>query len=79
MLALFEGGLQKTIEIIMNWRKWSEIVEVKLSEFTSGEIVLENILSISVLECEVGRVVCKIYWGNNIYWGIKELISRIVI
>ena len=79
MLALFEEGLQKTFGIIMNWRKWSEIVEIKLWEFTSREIALENILYISVLECKVGPVVCKIYWGNNIYWGIKELISRIVI
>ena len=59
MLALFEGGLLKTFGTIMNWGRWSEIVEVKLPEIASREI-LENILSISVLEWEVSRVGCKI-------------------
>ena len=69
MLALFEGGLLKTFGTIMNWGRWSEIVEVKLPEIASGEIILENILSISVLEWEVSRVDCKIY-------GTKELEAR---
>ena len=36
-------------------------MEVKLPEFASGENVLDNILSISVLEGQVSRVGCKIY------------------
>ena len=53
----------------MNWGRWSEIVEVKLPETACGEITLENILSISVLEWEVSQVGCKIY-------GTKELEAR---
>ena len=63
------GGLLKIFGTIMNWGRWSEIVEVKLPEIASGEIILENILSISVLEWEVSRVGCKIY-------GTKELEAR---
>ena len=50
----------------MNWGRWSEIVEVKLPEIASEEIIFENMLSISVLETGVNRVGCKIY-------GTKEL------
>ena len=53
----------------MNWGRWSEIVEVKLPETAFGEITLENILSISVLEWEVSQVGCKIF-------GTKELEAR---
>ena len=59
ILALFEGGLQKTFGSIINWGRWSEIFEVKLPEIASGEIALVNILSISVLEWEVSRAGCK--------------------
>ena len=60
------GGLLKTFETIMNWGRWSEIVEVRLPEIASGEIIFEKILSIIVLMCEVSRAGCKIY-------GTKEL------
>ena len=53
----------------MNWGRWSETDEVKLPEIASEEIILENILSISVLEWEVSRVGCKIC-------GTKELEAR---
>ena len=76
MLALFEEGaggeagwLLKTFGKIMNWGRWSEIVEVKLPVIAYVEIILENILSISVLEWEVSRAGCKIY-------GTKELEAR---
>ena len=36
------------------------MVDVKLSKIASEEIMLENILSMSVLEWEVSRVGCKI-------------------
>ena len=42
---------------------------MKLSEIASDEIILENILSISILEWEFSRVGCKIY-------GTKELAAR---
>ena len=44
-------------------------MEVKLPEIASGEIVLEDILSVSVLKWEVNQVGCKIY-------GTKELEAR---
>ena len=66
ILPLFEGGLQKRFGTILNWRRWSENVEVKLPEISSGEIISENISSLSDLEWEVSQVGCKIY-------GVKEL------
>ena len=44
-------------------------MEVKLPVIAYVEIILENILSISVLEWEVSRAGCKIY-------GTKELEAR---
>ena len=37
------------------------MVDVKLPKIASGEIMLENILSMCVLEWEVSPVRCKIY------------------
>ena len=51
---------------IINWGRWSEIVKVKLTEIASREIILGNILPISVSESEVSQVGCKIF-------GTKEL------
>ena len=42
--------LQKTFGTSINWGRWSYIVEIKLPEITSGEIISENISSMSVLE-----------------------------
>ena len=41
------------------------MAEVKLPEIVSGEIRLENLLSMSVLEWEVSRFGCKIYGKKN--------------
>ena len=48
-----------------NWGKWSDIVVVMLPDIISGEIKLENILSMRVFEWLVILVGCKIH-------GIKE-------
>ena len=44
-------------------------MKTKLPEIGSGVVILDNILSMSVLEWEVSRSGCKIY-------GTKELDSR---
>ena len=45
-----------------NWGKWSEIVAFIFPEITSGEIIVENRLSIKVFfKCLVSLVGCKIY------------------
>ena len=49
-----------------NWGKLSDIIAVMLPDIISGEIKLENILSMRVFEWLVIVVGCKIY-------GIKEL------
>ena len=49
-------------KVIRNYRS-------QVTKIASGEIILENILSISALEWEVSRVGCKIY-------GIKESEAR---
>ena len=45
------------------------MVDVKLPKIASGEIMLENILSMCVLEWEVSPVSCKIY-------GTKEFEAK---
>ena len=44
-------------------------MQINLSKIASGDIILENILSVSVLEWEVSRVGCKMY-------GTKEFEAR---
>lgn len=44
-----------------NWGKWSKIVAVIFPEITSGEIILENMLSIKDFKCLVSLLGCKIY------------------
>ena len=45
----------------INWERLSEIVAVELPEIASGDITLENILSISVLEWQVKGVRWRMY------------------
>ena len=61
--------LSNILGIIANWDKWSEIVAVKLPVIMSGSIILENILSVRVLDWLVILVGCKIK-------GINELEAR---
>ena len=60
------GGFGRILGTNENWGKWSDIVAVMLPDIISGEIKLENILSMRVFEWLVILVGCKIY-------GIKEL------
>ena len=69
MLCLLPKIFPNISGIIANWDKWSEIVAAKLPVITSGSIILENILSIRVLDWLVILVGCKIK-------GINELEAR---
>ena len=59
----------KYIRSNKNRSRWSDIVAVMLSGFTSWEIILENIVSIRVSEWLVILVGCNIY-------VIKEFEAR---
>ena len=52
--------------IIANWGRWSEMVDVKLTDTISGSITFENILPIRVLEWLVILVGCKINGKNEL-------------
>ena len=66
IIDFWVGGFDRILGTNENWGKWSDIVAVMLPDIISGEIKLENILSMRVFEWLVILVGCKIY-------GIKEL------
>ena len=49
------------LETVRNWRRWSEIVIVRLPDHETGKITFVNMLSVSVFEWLVIRVGCKMY------------------
>ena len=59
-----------------NYGRWSDIMAVMLAEITSWEIVLENILSIRVLEWLGSLVGCKMY-GVNEFEAIESKNSLV--
>lgn len=61
MFDLLKGGLQNLFgTTTIHCGRWSKMVEIKLPQIASGEIMLEQILLISVLEWTV----------NHDYWKI---------
>ena len=66
ILDLLIAVLPNMFGIIATWGKWSEMMAVKSPNIMSASIMLENILSIGVIEWLVIPVGCKIK-------GINEL------
>ena len=64
------------LDAITNCGRWSKTVTVRLTEIESGPRILENMLSISVLELHVTLVGC-IMCGKNI-WEERESRNSLV-
>ena len=56
MLDLFDEVLTNALGEIRNWVRWSDIVAAILTDLISCDVMLQNMLSMRVLERPVSRV-----------------------